>query len=199
MNIVAVPPRPELIAGARPTAIIPRSMDEAYRLAKAIVMSGTAPKGVTTPEACMIAIMHGLEIGLAPLTALQRISVINGRPTLWGDGAMSLVRGSGLCEYINERIEGEGDGSTAVCEVQRRGEPEPIVRTFSVADAKRAGLWGKAGPWQQYPARMLTMRARGFALRDGFADVLGGMYLREEIDEDERPSRERHHHFRHRQ
>jgi hypothetical protein len=196
MNVVArtpaVPePRPDLVAGARPTAIVPKSLDEAYRLAKAIVMSGTAPKGVSTPEACMIAIMHGLEIGLAPLTALQRISVINGRPTLWGDGAMSLVRGSGLCEYVNERIEGEGEATTAICEVQRRGEPEPIVRTFSVADAKRAGLWGKAGPWQQYPARMLAMRARGFALRDGFADVLGGMYLREEIDEDERPTKPR--------
>src|SRR3954469_3518650 len=122
MNVVAhAPPRPELTAGARPMAIVPKSMDEAYRLAKAIILSGTAPRGVTTPEACMIAIMHGLEIGLAPLTALQRISVINGRPTLWGDGAMSLVRGSGLCEYVNERVEGEGEGTTAICEVQRRG------------------------------------------------------------------------------
>jgi hypothetical protein len=192
MNVVArtpaVPePRPELVAGARPTAIIPRSMDEAYRLAKAIVLSGTAPKGVTTPEACMIAIMHGLEIGLPPLAALQRISVINGRPTLWGDAAIGLVRGSGLCEYVEEHI----DGEVAICAAKRKGEPEPIVRTFSVTDAKRAGLWGKSGPWQQYPQRMLQMRARAFALRDGFADVLGGLYLREEIDEDERSSRAR--------
>lgn len=189
MNVVAhAPPRPELVAGARPTAIVPKSMDEAYRLAKAVVMSGIAPKG-DSAEACMIKIMHGLEVGLPPLAALQRIAVVNGRPVIWGDGAISLVRGSGLCEYINERIEGEGESTAAICEVQRRGEPEPIVRTFSVSDAKRAGLWGKSGPWQQYPARMLTMRARGFALRDGFADVLGGMYLREEIDEDERSSR----------
>src|SRR3954466_6585221 len=190
MNVVArtpAEPRPELVAGARPTAIIPRSMDEAYRLAKAIVLSGTAPKGVSTPEACMIAIMHGLEIGLPPLTALQRISVINGRPTLWGDAAIGLVRGSGLCEYVEEHI----DGEVAICAAKRKGEPEPIVRTFSVTDAKRAGLWGKAGPWQQYPQRMLQMRARAFALRDGFADVLGGLYLREEIDEDERSSRAR--------
>jgi hypothetical protein len=188
MNVVAHAPRPELVAGARPTAIVPKSMDEAYRLAKAVVLSGIAPKG-DSAEACMIKIMHGLEVGLPPLAALQRIAVVNGRPTIWGDGAIGLVRGSGLCEYVNERIEGQGEATTAVCEVKRRGEPEPIVRTFSVSDAKRAGLWGKAGPWQQYPARMLTMRARGFALRDGFADVLGGMYLREELDEDEHPSR----------
>ena len=187
MNVVAHAPRPELVAGARPTAIVPKSMDEAYRLAKAIVLSGTAPKGMTTPESCMIAILHGLEVGLPPLAALQRISVINGRPTLWGDAAIGLVRGSGLCEYVEEHQ----DGEVAICAAKRKGEPEPIVRTFSVADAKRAGLWGKAGPWQQYPQRMLQMRARAFALRDGFADVLGGLYLREEIDEDERSSRAR--------
>ena len=48
--------------------------------------------------------------------------------------------------------------------------------------AKRAGLWGKQGPWQQFPDRMMQMRARGFTLRDGFADVLGGLYLREELE-----------------
>jgi hypothetical protein len=99
------------------------------------------------------------------------------------------VRGSGLCEFIKERIEGAGDARMAVCEAKRRGEPEPIRRTFSVADAKKAGLWGKQGPWQQYPERMLQMRARAFALRDGFADVLGGLYLREEI-EDAQPMRD---------
>jgi hypothetical protein len=94
-----------------------------------------------------------------------------------------LVRGSGLCEFVRERIEGKEDARMAVCEVKRRGEPEPIRRTFSVTDAKKAGLWGKAGPWQQYQERMLQMRARAFALRDGFADVLGGLYLKEEVDD----------------
>ena len=59
LNVVPnPPPRPELVAGARPTAIVPTSLDEAYRLAKAIVLSGTAPKSMTTPEACMIAIQE---------------------------------------------------------------------------------------------------------------------------------------------
>ncbi|WP_245265880.1 recombinase RecT [Bradyrhizobium japonicum] len=137
----------------------------------------------------MIAIMRGMEVGLTPFMALDKIAIVNGRPTIWGDGAIGLVRGSGLCEFIKERIEGSGDARMAVCEAKRRGEPEPIRRTFSVADAKKAGLWGKQGPWQQYPERMLQMRARAFALRDGFADVLGGLYLREEI-EDAQPMRD---------
>jgi hypothetical protein len=158
-------------------------MDEAYRLAKAVCMAGMAPKGLETPEKAMVAILHGLEIGLTPMAALQRIAVVNGRPTIWGDGAIGLVRGSGACDWIRETIAGESDAMTATCQAKRKGEPEPIVGTFSVADAKKAGLWGKGGPWQQFPKRMLQMRARAFALRDGFADVLGGLYLREEIEE----------------
>lgn len=182
-NVVAVDPRPSLTVGNRPTAIVPTDMDSAYRLAKAICLAGMAPKGMETPEKCMIAIMRGMEVGLTPFMALDKIAIVGNRPTIWGDGALGLVRGSGLCEFVRERIEGKDDARVAVCEVKRRGEPEPIRRTFSVTDAKKAGLWGKAGPWQQYQERMLQMRARAFALRDGFADVLGGLYLREELDD----------------
>jgi hypothetical protein len=54
---------------------------------------------------------------------------------------------------------------------------------FTVADAKKAGLWGKTGPWTQYPKRMLQMRARGFALRDAFPDVLKGLVTAEEAQD----------------
>jgi hypothetical protein len=143
-----------------------------------------APKGLETPEACLIAILHGLEVGLTPLAALQRIAVINGRPTIWGDGALALVRASGLCAYVHETLRGKGDHKVATCTVKRRDEDEPLTRRFSVADARRAGLWGKEGPWQTFPDRMLQMRARAFALRDAFADVLGGLYLQEEMVEE---------------
>lgn len=174
---------PVITAGARIQAIVPTSMEEAYRLGKAVCMAGMAPKGMDTPEKCMIAIMQGMEVGLSPMQSLQRIAVVNGRPTIWGDGAMALVRASGVCEYVRETVRGDGDARTAGCVVKRRGEPEEVTRTFSVADAKKAGLWGKQGPWTQYADRMLQMRARAFALRDVFADVLGGMYLREELEE----------------
>lgn len=185
-NVTALP---TIVAGGKVAAIVPQSFEDAFRIAKAVFAARMAPKGMESPEACMVAILHGLEVGLTPMAALQRIAVIHGRPTIWGDGAIGLVRASGLCEGIRETTDGTGDAMTATCEAKRRGEPEPIVRTFSVADAKRAQLWGKTGPWSQYPARMLQMRARAFALRDGFADVLGGLYLREEV-EDEQPMRD---------
>ena len=154
--------------------------------ARAVVAARMAPSGFETPEACMIAILHGMEVGLTPMSALQRIAVIGGRLTIWGDGAMALVRASGLAASIEEKIEGAGPSDwVAICTVRRKGDVHPVERRFSAEDARRARLWGKAGPWSEYPQRMLQMRARAFALRDVFADVLGGLYLREEIEGDE--------------
>lgn len=182
-NVTTIAPRP-LAAGGKLSAIVPQNMDEAYRLAKAICMAGMAPKGMDSPEKCMISIMRGMEVGLTPMMALDKIAIVNGRPVIWGDGAMGLVRGSGVCDWVKEYIDGEGDNRAGVCIAKRRGEAEPIERRFSIADARKANLWGKSGPWSQFPERMLQMRARAFCLRDLFADVLGGLYLREEMEDD---------------
>jgi hypothetical protein len=157
------------------------SFDDAFRFAKMVSASEFAPKDFRgKPESCMLAIQAGSEVGLSPMQSLQSIAVINGRPTIWGDAAMALVQSSPVCEYIKEYVEGDGDALVAVCEAKRKGYPAPTVVRFSVADAKKAGLWGKSGPWQQYPARMLTLRARGFALRNAFADALRGLITAEE-------------------
>lgn len=184
MNAIATqdaPRLPSLQSGGTVRAIVPQTFDEAWRIANAVCIAGMAPKGLDTPEKAMVAIMHGMEVGFTPMAALQSIAVVNGRPTIWGDGALGLCRASPKCEYVRERIEGDGDNMVAICEVGRRGEQKPIIGRFSVADAKKASLWGKQGPWQQYPKRMLAMRARAFALRDGFADVLRGLGIAEEV------------------
>lgn len=174
-NVVA------LRAGGRPAAIIPDTIEEVFRLATAISKSGLAPNGVKTPEAITIAIMHGLELGLPPMQAVQKIAVVNGRPTLWGDAIPALLLSHGF--KLREWMAGVGETRCAFCEVERP-TGEKIERAFSKTDACTAGLWGKVGPWKQYPDRMLQMRARGFAARDGAADVLGGLYMREEIEDD---------------
>jgi hypothetical protein len=166
-----------------------QSFDDAFRFAKMVSQSDFAPKDFKgKAESCLLAIQHGSEVGLSPMQSLQSIAVINGRPTIWGDAALALVQSSSQCLYVREYTEGEGDNLTAVCEVQRRGYPQPTVAKFSVADAKKAGLWGKSGPWTQYPARMLALRARGFALRNAFADALRGLVTAEEAQDYQTPA-----------
>ena len=160
------------------------TMGEAMQFAKMVASSDFAPKDFKgKPESCLLAIQHGSEVGLSPMQSLQSIAVINGRPTIWGDAALALVQSSPACEYVKEHIEGDGDQAVAVCEVKRRGYPAATVSTFSMFDAKRAGLAGKSGPWTQYPTRMLALRARGFALRNAFADALRGLVTAEEAQD----------------
>jgi hypothetical protein len=160
------------------------SFEDAFRFSKMVAASEFAPKDFRgKPESCMLAIQHGSEVGLSPMQSLQSIAVINGRPTIWGDAALALVQSSPVCEYVREFTEGEGDALVAVCEAKRRGYPQPTVVRFSMADAKRAGLAGKSGPWASYPARMCALRARGFALRNAFADALRGLITAEEAQD----------------
>lgn len=155
----------------------PKTFEQAITFSNYLADSDLVPKDFKgKPGNCLVAIQWGMEIGLKPLQAMQNIAVINGRPSLWGDAVIALVRSSPLCEYIIE----EDDGRTATCRVKRRGEPEQS-RSFGVDDAKAAGLLGKQGPWTQYPKRMRQMRARAFAVRDVFPDVLKGLPVAEEV------------------
>jgi hypothetical protein len=187
---VVPPKRAELVAGNPVAPIIPRTIDEVARIANAVIVAGLAPdsyKGAddkATASRIMIGIMKGSEIGLAPLTALANIAIINGRPCLYGDGAVALIQASGRVDKWQEHFEGEeGEPNfTAVCAIYRKGQDEPYEGRFSVKDAERAKLLAK-GPWVQYRQRMLMWRARSYAMRTGFADCLSGLAIAEEVQD----------------
>lgn len=166
---------------AKPSfSLTPANIEEAMKFAELLSKSNLVPKDYQgNPSNCIIAMQWGMEIGLQPLQAMQSIAVINGRPSIWGDAMLALVRGSGQLEYIKE----EPGETEAVCTIKRRGEPHETTRRFSLEDAKKAGLTGKQGPWTQYPKRMMQLRARAFALRDVFPDVLRGVFVAEEAQD----------------
>jgi ATP-dependent RNA circularization protein (DNA/RNA ligase family) len=59
---------------------------------------------------------------------------------------------------------------------------KPETRTFSFEQAQMAGLFGK-GVWAKYPHRMAAQRAKTYAFRDIFPDVLQGVITTEEAQE----------------
>lgn len=178
----------ELVAGSKIQPIIPRTIDEVGRIANAVIMAGLAPDSYKhgsdkeVASKIMVSIMKGAEIGLAPLSALANIAIINGKPCLYGDGAVALVQRSGQVEKWEESITGDEmtDEWTAHCAIWRKGQEVPYIGEFSWANAKRAKLIAK-GPWVQYPERMLMWRARTYAMRNGFADCLSGLAIVEEV------------------
>ncbi len=162
--------------------MVPCDLEGIQRMAKMYLASGFVPRDATTIEKICVIFQRGFELGLMPSQALDGIAIIQGRVTVWGDVAKGMCYAAGLLEEDTETIEGDGDNRAAVVRVKRKGQTNWHEQRFTVADAKRAGLWGKQGPWSQYPERMLIMRARGFALRSKFPDVLKGLYLSEEAD-----------------
>ena len=165
--------------------LTPTNLGEAMQLAEILAQSTIVPKDYQrNPGNILVAIQWGAELGLAPMQAMQNIATINGRPSIWGDAMLALVKNAPEFVSIKEEYVGEADDLTAVCTVKRRsadGSIHEYVATFSMEDAKKAGLLGKQGPWTQYPKRMLQMRARGYALRDMFPDVLKGLRTTEEV------------------
>lgn len=160
------------------------SVSELMGLANILYLGGANQiEGCGRPEAVAHIILAGVEVGLSPTQALSTIMLVNGKTSVYGDGAMALVLASGLADEIKEWSEGEGDALTYFCRVKRKGETEAITRQFSMKDARTAELWDnpKKKNWKLYPKRMLQMRPRGYAFRDKFADVLKGLMIWEEI------------------
>lgn len=163
-------------------ALQPASMSEALKMAEMLSSSQMVPKHYQQkPQDTLVAMMMGSELGLNPIQALQNIAVINGKPAIYGDALLALVQNHPMFGGHEESF--DESTMTATCSVWRKGEKKIHTVQFSQADAQRAGLWEKAGPWKQYPKRMLMWRARGYALRDKFADALGGLITVEEAQD----------------
>lgn len=185
-------------------SLVADDLDGLWRISGIYANSGLVPKEyIKKPDKVFVILATGLELGFGYMAALQSIGVINGKPGVYGDGIPGLVHSRKECEDWDEHYEldgkdlehydGEADlnkwphGLKAVCILKRKGIKTPFKGFFSVADAIRQGSWNKptdsgyTSVWQKYPLRMLKMRARAFAARDGFADHLKGLGVVEEL------------------
>lgn len=158
--------------------LAPSNFDNALKMCEFITKSGVCPEAYRNkPADALIAIEMGHELGIKPIQSLQNIATINGKPSVWGDMLLAIAQNHPKFVSIKE----ESDGKIATCTVVRRGM-DPVVREFSIEDATKAGLLNRP-VWKTYPKRMLQMRARGFAIRDAFADALRGVSVAEEQED----------------
>lgn len=139
------------------------------------------------PEAALLAIQYGAEVGISPLRALNCIIVVNGKVGLEVRMEHALAQKNPLYLGISPATEVGGkmpgpevplkdwpDDFGISVTVYRQG-CQPHTQAFTVAHARRARLWAKGGAWSDYPWRMLWNRALGFCLDDVFADSLHGL------------------------
>ncbi len=158
----------------------------AKRISHTLSVSNLVPDAYRgRPNDIFVAVNMGQELGMEPFQAIQSIAVIEGKPCLYGDGLIGVVRASPKCLWIQESI--SDDGKTATCVTQRDGDPSPITASYSMDDAIQAGINTKFN-WKKHPKRMLQMRARAYCLRDAYPDLLKGLGVVEERqDHDDQP------------
>lgn len=200
---------PALAGGGQVMAIIPQTFEETFRVARAVVAAGLAPAaligkktGDDAASAVAVCIMSGAELGLKPMVSLRSFTVINGKPALYGDGLINVVRQSGKVAFLKTGHEMRDGQMIGFCHAKRSDTNEESRVEFTQAEAKRAGLWDdrptvrkkvwednkpiwKDGqpndaPWYRFPQRMIAWRAAGYCLRELFGDVLGG--IRDEFE-----------------
>jgi hypothetical protein len=180
---IAAPPTLTVRRDAR-MRFEPQNLGELLTWAETIAGSDLVPKEYRgKPEDIIIAAQMGSTVGFNCGQSLQGIAVVNGRATIWGDAMLGLCLASPLCVEIEEDNPTDIEEKESATCIAHRVNRKPVVRTFSKADAERAHLWTKKGPWATNPWRMLQMRARSFACRDQFADILRGLSMREEVED----------------
>lgn len=169
---------PDAPLAAQPASLgfEPATLDDAWRLAKLVVASGLAPKAVRTPEAAVVMILTGRELGLTAMQSIRSIHVVEGKPLLSADLMLALVLRLPTCEMFACV---ETTDALASFVAKRRGQPETRL-SFSIEQARNAGLLGKDN-WKKYPAAMLRARAIAALARLVFPDAFVGVYEEDEI------------------
>lgn len=157
----------------------PRSFEGAWEMAQIVAKSRLAPS-IQTPEAAFVVMALGADMGMSLSQSLRGIQVIDGKASPTADCLVACVLNSGKAEYFTE-IETTPDHST--WETRRKGESKPRRSTFTMEDARLAGLVRPGSGWAKFPQRMLKARAKAFLVRDVYPDLTLGLYTPEELQD----------------
>jgi hypothetical protein len=158
-------------------AFEPATLTEALHVSQVLVASRLLPRSITTPEAAFAVIATGRELGLSAMQALRAIHIVEGKPTLSADLMVALVKKSEACLFFRMV---ESTGLLATYETHRRGEPGATRMSFSIDEARAAGVATKDN-WRKYPAAMLRARCAAALARAVYPDLVLGVYDPDEL------------------
>jgi hypothetical protein len=151
---------------------------EISRLADVICGTSFVPKAYRNDApAVMAAILAGRELGLPPMTSLRHVQVVEGSPGLSAEYKRARVLSAGHRLDVNEH-------TTEACQItgHRKGH-QPVTVRFTIADARKAGIYKARGAWETRPRRMLFARACTEVCDALFADITNGLPTAELLEE----------------
>lgn len=164
----------------QPVGLLPTAQE--YRvyleLAKQFIESGFLPRAIKNPAQALAIMLTGREIGIPPMMALRMIHVIDGKPGMSAELQLARFKRAG------HRFKwGKTDSTVAEILVCPKGDDAWTKFSFTMAEAKQAGVTGKDN-WQKYPTAMLRARVATLAVRAVAPDVSAGFYDPDELGDD---------------
>jgi hypothetical protein len=173
--------------------IVKHTAQDKMAMANALANANLLPRAYQkNPANLLFAMEYADAIGVHPMTAVQSIHVIDGKPS----ASAQLIAGLGRRAGHIVRVKFDRKTMTATAEVIRKDDPDYTFQSvWDMERARSANLTGKA-VWKQYPDAMLKARAITEVARDAFPEALFGVaYTAEELgadrtDEDGAPIQE---------
>jgi hypothetical protein len=160
------------------------SLNQINFIGQTMAKSGMFPD-VTDGAKALVKILAGKEIGVTPFQSMTNIHVIQGKATMGANLMAAKVKGSGKYDYRVSELSNE---KCSILFKQRESLAESGWAdlgkfTYSLEDAKRAGLVKTGSSWEKYPSNMLFARAISSGVRIYCPDVFNGnlVYVPEEL------------------
>lgn len=156
----------------------------AMQMAKALASSTIVPQTFQKNDAnCLIAISQAQKFDIDPLTVMQNLYVIQGRPTWKSSFLIAMINNSEKYDMELQFDEAEKDGKPYSCKCWTTKDGrmvDGIKVTMDMADAE--GWTKKNGTkWKTLPQLMLRYRAASFFANLNCPELTTGMYTREEV------------------
>ncbi len=145
-------------------------------VAEAMIKTGFLPPTLKTPEQVIMVIMTGRELNVPMMESLRGINVISQKPAVAPQLMLGMINRSGELEDM--AIDDNEPGQVTVT-MKRKGKTAYTV-SFGENEAKMMGLLYKDN-YKKQPMNMYKWRAISACARVVFPDVIGGLYLPEEI------------------
>lgn len=149
-------------------------------IASRLFKAGVFPRTVQNADVAFAVILAGHELGFAPMAAVRGITLVNGKVSLGADATVAAcTRHRDVCGYFS-CVESTDERAEYV--THRVGAPSPVTLSYTIAQAKRAGLTSNA-TWRTHTEAMLRARCAAALARSVYPDLVAGVYDPDEAAE----------------
>jgi hypothetical protein len=161
------------------------AFDNAQRMAKALASSALVPKiyqGQQGLANSLIALELAGRMGISPLTVMQNMTPINGRPSWSSSFLIGTVNACGKFSPLRFIFDDVENPSSCYAEANDLVTGEVLRgEKITIAMAKAEGWFGRQGSkWQTFPGQMLRYRAGAFWARVYCPEISLGIITKEE-------------------